>query len=225
MCLNSRYRTRFAPPGAATIGVFLVSACAPDATVETTARALASSATVVSLQDANHAYATSVAGTDAAGRGATERRNHARRWIGRRAAGPDSLAGRRRRQPGRNRQRSLFRGGWSTTRTPTKSRRNTRYWSPPRRQPWTPASATSGTAAWWPAGCRITSSTRGRRWRATQEYYWKVRTWDKTSTASPYSAHRDVLWSACSPTPTGPARTGSSATQPSQMTSPITERL
>jgi alpha-L-rhamnosidase len=188
MCLNSRYRTRFAPPGAATIGVFLVSACAPDATVETTARALASSATVVSLQDANHAYATSVAGTDGSGTGGD----------GTGGTTPDGGLGGAPLAPTALRVDDVVNPvgtdnapyfGWLVN-DPDPNEIQTQYQILVASSQ---ATLDASVGDIWDSGVvasRLQNHVvyAGTPLASDTEYYWKVRTWDKTSTASPYSA-------------------------------------
>ena len=182
MRLHSRCEDGLAALGAAAFGLFLVSACAPDAAVEPSTRALASSV-AASFQDATDACGTDEAGmrTDGA-RGTTFDAGSGAAPLPPTALRVDDVV-----DPVGIDNAPYF--GWLVN-DPDANEIQTQY------QILVASSQTNLDASvgnMWDSGVVASGMQNhvvyaGTPLASDTKYYWKVRTWDRTSMASPYSA-------------------------------------
>ena len=182
MRLHSRCEDGLAALGAAAFGLFLVSACAPDAAVEPSTRALASSV-AASVQDATDACGTDEAGmrTDGA-RGTTFDAGSGAAPLPPTALRVDDVV-----DPVGIDNAPYF--GWLVN-DPDANEIQTQY------QILVASSQTNLDASvgnMWDSGVVASGMQNhvvyaGTPLASDTKYYWKVRTWDRTSMASPYSA-------------------------------------
>jgi alpha-L-rhamnosidase len=182
MCLNSSCRDRLARLGATAFGFFLISACAPDATVEATARALASAVTV-SLQDGTDANPTGVGGTGDSGRvGSMPDAGPGTAPLPPTALRVDDVAA-----PVGIDNAPYF--GWLVN-DPDSNEIQSQYQILVASSQ---ANLDASVGNMWDSGVVASGMQNHVAYAGTSlvsdaRYYWKVRTWDKASMASPYSA-------------------------------------